>query len=240
MSEALLDVSALAAGYLGRDVLHDVDLGVGAGEVVAVLGPNGAGKSTLLLTIAGVVRPTSGSVRLFGAEARGRSVQQRARRGLGFVPADRGLFVGLTARENIRVFSRDRSAVGRAIETFPRLEAVLDRRVGLLSGGEQQMLTIATVLITRPRLLMIDEMSMGLAPVVVRSLLPAIRRVADEDGVGVLIVEQHAAEALEVSDRIVVMHQGRVVHEATSAAVTADPERLASLYLSGTDGDAKP
>jgi len=227
-----LEISGLSAGYAGLTVLHDLDLTVGPGEVVAVLGPNGAGKSTLLLTVAGVLRADSGVIRLFGEDAAGRSIQARARDGLGFVPAGRGLFPGLTVRENIRVCSRDRSAVDRAVEISPMLATLLDRRAGLLSGGEQQMLALAKVLISRPRLLLIDEMSMGLAPLVVRSLLPVIRAAADADGVGVLLVEQHAAAALEVSDRVVVLNQGTAVHEAASASVLARPELLTELYLS--------
>jgi len=227
-----LRVAGLCAGYQGLRVLHDVDLSVDAGEVVAVLGPNGAGKSTLLLSIAGVLAPEEGSVQLFGSEGRAGSVHQRARRGLGFVPSGRGLFPGLTVRENLRVRTGDRAAIARAGEYFPRLAMLLDRRVGLLSGGEQQMLALAAVLVMRPRLLLIDEMSMGLAPLVVRSLLPVIRAAADEDGVAVLLVEQHAPAAIDVSDRVLVLNRGRIVHEAASAVVRDDPAQLTALYLS--------
>jgi branched-chain amino acid transport system ATP-binding protein len=234
-----LAVSGLCGGYNHLTVLHDLDLRVGCGEVVAVLGPNGAGKSTMLLTIAGVLRPHAGAIHLFGDDVGGASVQARARRGLRFVPAGRGLFPGLTVKENIRVSSRDRDAIGRVVELAPTLAGLLDRRVGLLSGGEQQMLALAVVLVARPRMVLIDEMSTGLAPLVVQSMLPVLRSAADRDGAGVLMVEQHATAALEVSDRVVVLNQGRVVHEAPSAAVAERPELLTELYLthrSGPDG----
>ena len=233
-SDVALRVEGLGAGYSGLQVLHDVTLSVSAGEVVAVLGPNGAGKSTLLLTIAGVLQPDEGSVQLFGVTGRSASVHQRARQGLGFVPSGRGLFPGLTVRENLRVRTRDRVAMARAAEYFPRLAMLMDRRVGLLSGGEQQMLALAAVLVMKPRLLLIDEMSMGLAPLVVRSLLPVIRSAADEEGVAVLLVEQHAPAAVDVSDRVLVLNRGRIVHEASSEAVRADPAQLTALYLSET------
>jgi branched-chain amino acid transport system ATP-binding protein len=227
-----LEVRGLCAGYDGLRVLHQVDLDVHAGEVMAVLGPNGAGKSTLLSTIAGVLAPTAGTVQLFDRSGRAGSVHHRVRHGLGYVPSSRGLFPALTARENLRVRGADRAAVRAAFGWFPRLEVVADRRAGLLSGGEQQMLALAAVLVARPRLLLIDEMSMGLAPLVVRSLLPVIRAVADEDGVAVLLVEQHAPAAVEVSDRVVVLNRGRVVHQASSEVVRDDPAQLTALYLS--------
>jgi branched-chain amino acid transport system ATP-binding protein len=235
-----LEVTGLCSGYGGLTVLHDLDLRVDRGEVVAVLGPNGAGKSTMLLTIAGVLRPLAGSVRLLGEDVAAASVHARARRGLGFVPSDRGLFPGLSVKENIRVHARDRDAVGRVVELAPMLSRLLGRRVGLLSGGEQQILALAVVLVTRPRLVMIDEMSTGLAPRVVQSMLPVLRAAAERDGAGVLLVEQHAAAALEVSDRVVVLVQGRVVHEAPSAAVAQRPELLAELYLTHGDGAGGP
>ena len=231
---APLRVQGLCAGYQGLRVLHDVELSVAAGEVVAVLGPNGAGKSTLLSAIAGVLDPDEGSIELFGETGRAGSVHHRARRGLGLVPAGRGLFPGLTVKENLRVRTRDRDARARAVEYFPRLELLMDRRVGLLSGGEQQMLALAAVLVMRPRVLLIDEMSMGLAPLVVRSLLPVIRSAADDEGVAVLLVEQHAPAAVEVSDRVLVLNRGRIVHEASSQAVRDDPAQLTAIYLSET------
>jgi len=228
----LLEIDGLDVGYGGLPVLYGLDLCVRSGEVVAVLGPNGAGKSTLLLAIAGVLWPDEGRVRVLGVEGK-TSVHARARHGLGFVPAQRGLFSALTVRDNIRIRTRARDAMDRAVAFFPALGDLLDRPAGVLSGGEQQMLALAAVLVMRPKLLLLDEMSMGLSPAVVRALLPVIRRVADEDGVGVLLVEQHAPAAIEVSDRLVVLNRGRVVLESDSATVRADPTRLAALYLAG-------
>jgi len=230
---AVLEIEGLTGGYADLTVLHDVALTVTAGEVVAVLGPNGAGKTTLLLTVAGILPSRHGRISVLGVEGSHRSVHRQIRRGLAFVPSERGLFPGLSVRENIRIRTRDRTAVARAVALFPRLEGLLSRRAGLLSGGEQQMLALAAALVTRPRLLLIDEMSMGLAPTVVRSLLPVIRTVTDEEGMGVLLVEQHAPAAVEVSDRVVVMNQGRVVHEGPSHEVRDDPVLLRSLYLAG-------
>ena len=227
----LLEIEGLVAGYGGSRVLHEVDLTVRTGEIVAVLGSNGAGKSTLLQVIAGGVHADAGTVRLDGESIARRSVHQRARAGIGFVPPDRGLFPSLTVRENLRVRTRDRTAIRRAVELFPRLELLMDRRAGVLSGGEQQMLALTAVLAMRPRLLLIDEMSMGLAPLVVRSLLPVIRTAAESEGVGVLLVEQHAPAAVEVSDRVLVLSRGRIVHDAPSAEVRDDPAQLTALYL---------
>ena len=227
---APLELRGLGAGYGGAPVLHDIDLTVSPGEVVAVLGSNGAGKSTLLQVIAGALPASAGEVRLFGEPVGRSSVHQRARQGLGFVPPDRGLFPSLTVRENLRVRTRDRAAVRRAAEAFPRLGLLMERRVGVISGGEQQMLALAAVLAMRPRMLLIDEMSMGLAPLVVRSLLPVIRS-ASEEGVGVLLVEQHAPAAVEVSDRVLVLSRGHVVHDAPSSEVRDDPSQLSALYL---------
>jgi branched-chain amino acid transport system ATP-binding protein len=154
-----------------------------------------------------------------------------ARAGLGYVPSERGLFSSLSVRENLRVRTSHRDALIRAAELFPKLTDLAPRRVGLLSGGEQQMLAIAAVLVTRPKVLLLDEMSMGLAPTIVASLLPAIRSAAERDGVAVLLVEQHATAALEVADRVVVLAGGRVVHEASAADVRDTPEELAVYYL---------
>jgi branched-chain amino acid transport system ATP-binding protein len=228
--EPLLTIEGLDVGYGGLPVLRGVDLTVSAGEVVAVLGPNGAGKSTLLLAIAGVLWPDAGSLRVLGMEGRC-SVHARARHGLGFVPPERGLFSALTVRDNLRIRTRDRGAIDRAVTYFPKLSPLLDRRAGVLSGGELQMLGLAAALTAKPKLLLIDEMSMGLSPAIVRLLLPVIRAVADEQGVGVLLVEQHAQSAIEVSDRFVVLTRGRIVLESESSAFRDDPGQLAALYF---------
>ena len=150
---------------------------------------------------------------------------------MAHVPEDRALFAQLTVRENLRLGGRRGADVARVLDWFPALEPLLDRRAGLLSGGEQQMLAVGRALASSPRLLMVDEMSLGLAPVVVERLLPVVRRVADEAGVGVLLVEQHVRLALEVADRGVVLNHGRVVAADAADVLAADRDLLAASYL---------
>jgi len=244
VSESLLSLRGLVAGYGDIEVVHGLDLDVGRGEVVALLGANGAGKTTTLLTVSGLIRPLGGTIELFGAAVRpGRrpraEVGRRARSGLGHVPEDRSLFPSLTAADNLSLGMgwRDRkTAVRRATELFPALERFLTRQAGLLSGGEQQMLAIARALVARPRLVMIDELSLGLAPIIVAELLPVLRRVADEDGAGVLLVEQHVPLVLGVADRAVVLSRGRVAASGAASEMAADPSIVAAAYL-GPAGD---
>jgi len=229
----LLEVRGLVAGYGRTEVVHGVDLRVGAGEVVALLGPNGAGKTTTLLAVAGLLPLTGGTVELFGDSGE-RRPHRLARAGLALVPDDRGLFDSLTVAEHLAVGTdrKDRAAaVDRTVEWFPPLEALMDRRVGLLSGGEQQMLALAVALERSPQLLMVDELSLGLAPLVVRSLVPSLQRAADETGCGILLVEQHAHVALEVASRAYVMAHGQVVVESSTEALAQDPEVLTRAYL---------
>ncbi|MFM7068503.1 MAG: ABC transporter ATP-binding protein [Actinomycetes bacterium] len=229
----VLEVSGLVAGYGRTAVVHDLDLVVQRGEVVALLGPNGAGKTTTLLTVAGLLEPIAGSV-AFGEGSGERRPHRLARAGVALVPDDRGLFDSLTVREHLQlgVPRRDRSAaVDRAVELFPVLEPITDRRVGLLSGGEQQMVALAVALDRSPSLLMIDELSLGLAPLVVRSLIPAIRTAAAATNCGVLLVEQHAHVALDLASRAYVMTRGRVCLEAPTSDLRADPTLLEQAYL---------
>ncbi len=230
----LLSVRGLRAGYDGLPVVRNLDLHVDEGEVVALLGPNGAGKTTSLLTISGVLATLSGEVRLFGTSTKGRRPHHLARQGLGHVPEDRALFFQLTVRDNLRLgrVGRGRKTkVDRALELFPALEPLLDRRAGLLSGGEQQMLALGRALLGRPKLLMVDEMSLGLAPIVVDRLLPVLRTIATESGCGVLLVEQHVHKALRVADRAVVLNHGDVVMSGTACELVAVGDRVAFSYL---------
>ena len=230
---ALLDVRGLRAGYGRTTVVRDLDLTVGAGEIVALLGPNGAGKTTTLLTVAGLLPVLGGTVEFAGAPGE-RRPQRLARAGLSLVPDDRGLFPSLTVAEHLMV-SASRAgrtdAQARVVGWFPALEGLLDRRVGLLSGGEQQMLALAVALERGPSVLMIDELSLGLAPLVVQSFVPVLRQVADETGCGVLLVEQHATVALELAERAVVLAHGEVRISAPTEELRADPDRLRAAYL---------
>lgn len=238
MTERLLTVRGLSAGYAGVPVVRDVDLHVDAGEVVGLLGPNGAGKTTTLLSISGLVPALDGSIDVLGEPVETKHPFRNARRSLAHVPENRSLFFDLTVRENLRLGGQgpkgDRNAaIEEALELMPALQPLQDRRAGLLSGGEQQMLALARALASRPRLVLIDEMSLGLAPIIVEQLLPIVRRVADEQGAGVLLVEQHVHMALTVADRAVVLSHGQVVLDESAEALRADPSVLESSYLGG-------
>jgi branched-chain amino acid transport system ATP-binding protein len=222
----------VCAGYQQIPVVRDLKLEVQPGEVVAMLGPNGAGKTTTLETIAGLNRPISGRVKLSGEDVGGVPAYNLAKRGLALVPEGRALFPGLTVREHLRLAGgRSGPREGELLEMLPELEKCLHRKAGLLSGGEQQMLAIGRALVTRPRLLLVDEMSLGLAPVIVERLLPILRRVADEFGTSVLFVEQHVALALEISDRAYVLSHGRIALEGAAAQLRERRELLAASYL---------
>jgi len=233
--DRLLTVAGLRAGYGGTPVVRDLGLHVDSGEVVALLGPNGAGKTTTLLTISGLLPVIDGRIDVLGARLPSRRTRPHrlARRGLAHVPEDRALFGQLTAAENLQVTGGrgTQTKVDRAVEWFPEMEPLLDRQVGLLSGGEQQMLALARALVAGPKLLMVDEMSLGLAPIVVDRLLPVLRTAADELGVGVLLVEQHVHLALEVADRAYLLDHGQLVLEDDADELADRPELLESSYL---------
>ena len=245
-----LVVRDLSAGYRGVPVVRELNLEVRPGEVVALLGPNGAGKTTTLETIAGLNHPISGTVELSGEKVGGTPAYQLAGRGLALVPEGRALFPGLTVREHLRLAGGRGAPGGRGgrggqsrragtredelLEMLPELRKCLGRKAGLLSGGEQQMLAIGRALVTRPQLLLVDEMSLGLAPVVVERLIPVLRRAADELGSSVLFVEQHVALALEVADRAYVLTHGRIGLEGPAAELRERRELLAASYLGET------
>src|ERR1700683_214692 len=210
-----LAVSDVSTGYRGVPVVRELTLQVHPGEVVALLGPNGAGKTTTLQTIAGLNRPLSGTIELSGENIAGKPAHLIARKGLALVPEGRALFPGLTVREHLRLAGGGRGPPGGA-------------------GGEQQMLAVGGALVTRPRLLLVDEMSLGLAPVIVERLLPILRRAADELGSSVLFGEQHVALALEISDRAYVLTHGRIRLEGPAAELRERRELLAASYLGET------
>ncbi|MDT3439993.1 MULTISPECIES: ABC transporter ATP-binding protein [unclassified Pseudofrankia] len=236
MSSAL-SCRDLSAGHAGRPVVHRVSLEVGTGEILAVLGPNGAGKTTTLATLAGLLPGLGGTVRLGdpGEDVSRLGPAARSRRGLVLVPDDRALFGGLTARQHLRLAAR-RGGLGleEVLGYFPELSPRLDVAAGMLSGGEQQMLAIGRALAQRPKVLLIDELSLGLAPLVTERLLTTIRRIVIGTAASVILVEQHVALALGAADRAVVMVHGEIVMAGAAAALLDDPARLARAYLSGT------
>ncbi|MCW2850293.1 MAG: transporter related protein [Marmoricola sp.] len=229
---AVLGCAELTAGYGDLAAVRDVDIDVAAGEVVALIGPNGAGKTTTLLTMTGSLPPIKGKVLWMGAETT-QPLHRRAKDGLTFVAETGSVFSKMTARENLRlagVAPKDVTAF------FPELEPLMGRQAGLLSGGEQQMLTVGRALAKRPRALVVDELSMGLAPVVVTRLLEAIRRAADELGTAVLMVEQQAIRALEYADRWYLLSGGAVsAHGDRSAS-----DQALNAYLSADFGPETP
>jgi ABC-type branched-subunit amino acid transport system ATPase component len=205
-------------------VVRDVDIDIRPGEIVALLGPNGAGKTTTILALAGHLKLLAGEVLLDGKPTSS-APHVRARQGMALVTEERSVFMRLTVAQNMRVGG---GSLSDALEVFPELEPLLTRRAGLLSGGEQQMLALACALSRRPKLLLADELSLGLAPLVVTRLLDAVQEVATRRGVGVLIVEQHVKHALHYAQRVYVMRRGSIV---LSGTVDETRSSLQGAYL---------
>jgi branched-chain amino acid transport system ATP-binding protein len=231
----VLELDRLSVGYDRAPVVRDLTLTVGRGEIVALLGANGAGKTTTLRAISGLLRPAGGVVRLAGQDLAGVSATARARLGVAHVPPDRAIFFGLTVAEHFRLDGTDMDA---AADHFPALRTMRDRKAGLLSGGEQQMLAIARALIRRPALLMLDEMSLGLAPVIVDRLLPVVRGFATRNGTGVLLVEQHVHLALKIADRGYILSHGELAASGSAEQMSKEGALLAASYLGGAAGEA--
>ena len=233
----MLEVEDLTVHYGAVRAIDGVGLSVDEGSVTAVLGANGAGKTTLLRTISGLLRPRSGRVALDGADITRLRVEDIVRRGVAHVPQSGGVITELTVEDNLRLgglWRRDRAGLGRRVgemyELFPPLAERRARTAATLSGGERQMLALARALTGAPRLLLVDEPSLGLAPRVVAQLMAVLRRLCDEDGRTVLLVEQNARSALSVADRAVVLDLGAVVAAEDAAAIAAD-DRLRHAYL---------
>ncbi|MFI5957512.1 ABC transporter ATP-binding protein [Cryptosporangium sp. NPDC051539] len=239
LSPPTLELRGITAGYGDLAAIRGISLAVRPSEVVALFGPNGAGKTTTLSAAVGRLPRSVGTVRWNGAAAPG-SLHRLARRGLSYVPEERSVISSLSTRDNLRL---GKGGIEGALRYFPELEPLLDRKAGLLSGGEQQMLVLARALATGPRALLVDELSLGLAPLVVERLLAAIRAAAERDGLAVLLVEQQARRALSVSDRWYLLKNGSIVavgedndsekFEAAYRAIMHDPV-VAPLPRKGT------
>jgi branched-chain amino acid transport system ATP-binding protein len=231
----LLEVKGLRAGYGPTHVLHGLDFVVEEGGVTTLLGANGAGKTTTLRAVCGMVR-TEGEVSLAGQRITGLATEEVARRGVAHVPDGRGTFMELTVEENFRLgayIRRDPDVqrdFERMWEWFPRLKQRWRQQAGTLSGGEQQMLAIARALLLRPKLLLLDEPSFGLAPLIVQDIFGILRRVREESGVGILLVEQNANLALELADRAYLLETGRIVMSGPAAEIRQD-EAIRRSYL---------
>jgi branched-chain amino acid transport system ATP-binding protein len=233
---ALLDVAGLCAGYGDVPVLRGIDLSISSGSITALIGANGAGKTTLLRTISGIIPAEAGTIRYDGRDIVGMPPQEIVRAGLVQVPEGRRLFSEMTVFENLLVGSSSPAArrkrdenLAMVLELFPRVRERRAQRAGTLSGGEQQMVAIARALMASPRLLLLDETSLGLAPIVVDEIFVAVRRLAAQ-GLTILVVEQNTALALEVADHGYVLEQGHFAMEGPAASLMADP-RVRQAYL---------
>jgi branched-chain amino acid transport system ATP-binding protein len=232
----LLTVNGLSAGYGRAVVLSDVAFRLGEGEALAVLGRNGVGKTTLIDSVVGVTRRFAGSLSLGGREITALSPEARAAAGIGWVPQERNIFRSLTVQENITAVARPGAwTLDRIYALFPRLKERRNQSGGSLSGGEQQMLAIGRALALNPRLLLLDEPTEGLAPLLIEELLRALRRLFVEERMAGIVVEQHAHKILPITDRAIVLDRGRIVFEASSASLLTDGAPL-ERYLGVTGG----
>jgi len=234
----LLEVAGVSAGYGAIQALHEVSIHVDKGEIVTLIGANGAGKSTLLMTICGAPRPRAGAIRLDGADITGLPTHAIMRQGVAQSPEGRRIFPRMTVAENLIMGAEalttgdPRPQLEKVFTLFPRLKERLTQRGGTLSGGEQQMLAIGRALMSRPRLLLLDEPSLGLAPLVVKQIFGAIRALNAETGLTVLLVEQNANQALRLAHRGYVLVNGRITMEGAGPALLARPE-IRDAYLGG-------
>jgi len=232
---AVIATHGMSTGYAGQPVVHDLELEVNPGEVVCLLGPNGAGKTTTMLALSGELPLLKGEVVVDGQPTKA-PLHHRARAGMSYVTEERSVFKGMSTRDNLRVGGVDPD---EAVKLFPELEKRMSVRGGLLSGGEQQMLTLARALARKPRLLLADELSLGLAPLIVDRLLQAVRDAADQQGTGVLMVEQHAHKALKYADRAIVMRRGRVELALSGEEARRRIGDVEQAYLTSASGSVE-
>jgi branched-chain amino acid transport system ATP-binding protein len=227
----VLDCEGLDVGYGKVTVARDINFTLKPKAVLTILGPNGAGKTTLLMTLAGFLPARAGKITLNGTPVRGSSPRRMNQAGLVLIPDFRALFTELTPIQNLKLAARRGADLDPVLELFPALRRREKVRVGDLSGGEQQMLAIARALVQSPKLLLIDEMSMGLAPIAIESLMPVIRRVADESDAAVVLVEQHVRLALEVADQAMVLVHGTVVKSGAAEEFRNDINAVEAAYM---------
>jgi len=238
MSTAVvLDARNLTVGYGGRPIIEGMDVALRADEVLCLIGHNGAGKSTLLKSLFGLIAPSGGAIRLDGEVLRGADPKDRVERGLAMVPEGRGIFPSLTVREMmaLAMWATDvepgerKSRLDWVLDVLPAIKEFIDRRAGTLSGGQQQMVSIGRALLSRPRILLLDEPSIGLAPKLFQDLLQPIRRLQKSEKMSILLVEQNVREALKVSDRAIVMKSGALIWEGAPSELE-DNSKLMELY----------
>jgi len=231
----MLETLNINAGYGEVQVLWDVTIRVGRGEIVALLGPNGAGKTTLTRVLSGLLKPYSGSIKFNGTDITHIPTYERIKMGISLVPEGRQIFPHMTVLENLyagmySLKKIDREVLEQVFEIFPRLKERVNQKAGSLSGGEQQMLAIARALVSRPKFLILDEVSQGLAPKVVEMIFNVIKSLRDEKKISILLIEQYVYDALSISDRVYILRNGRVVYEGDSSRALKERDIL-SLYL---------
>jgi branched-chain amino acid transport system ATP-binding protein len=231
--EPVISVKGMCTGYAGQPVVHDLSFDVNPGEVLCLLGPNGAGKTTTMLALSGELPLLDGEVSFADVKSNA-PLYKRARAGMSYVTEERSVFKGMTLRDNLRIGGVDAE---EAVALFPELGKRMGVRGGLLSGGEQQMLTLARALGRKPRLLLADELSLGLAPLVVDRLLQAVRKAADEEGTAVVMVEQHAHKALRYTDHALVMRRGRIGLDLTGEQARQRIGDVEQAYLTSSGVD---